>query len=68
MTDVFELVEVGAGDVLDTVTFGSGGPSYATGVAEPMIASRLRLIPDREQAVASLEGWSNGYLATRRKP
>jgi hypothetical protein len=63
----FRFVEVGSGDVLDTVTFGVDAISYDTGEARDLVANRLRLAGgDIAQAAASLDGWSNGYLTAER--
>nr|WP_221374387.1 hypothetical protein [Actinoplanes polyasparticus] len=63
MTDVLQLVS--GDDVLDTVTFTGDEITYATGEARSLIESRLKLIPDRVQALRSLVGWSNGYVTVR---
>jgi hypothetical protein len=63
----FRFIEAGTGEVLDTVTFDGGSVGYATGEARELVANRLRLAGgDVAQVVASLDGWSNGYLTAER--
>ncbi len=66
MTERFDLVEVADGAVLDTIVFTDADVTYQTGEAQTLVESRMRLIPDREAMVLSLDGWSNGYVQILR--
>lgn len=66
---VVELVDAAnPSTVYDTVTFDGGAVIYDTGDARPIVESRQRLIADPGALVASFDGWSNGYVATRIVP
>lgn len=62
---VVELVDADSSEIYDTVTFDGDTVTYDTGDARSIVESRMRLIPDRGEMLASFDGWSNGYLATR---
>jgi hypothetical protein len=62
---VIQLVDARSGEVFDTVTFDGGRIAYDTGDARDLIESRAELAEDTGQLIASLDGWSNGYVATR---
>lgn len=63
---MFELIDVTTGEVLDTVTYGSG-VTYATGRAEDLVKARARRDGISEVAACGqlARGWTNGYRATR---
>jgi hypothetical protein len=62
---VIQLVDARTGEVYDTVTVDGARITYDTGDARDLIESRARLADGTDQLIASLDGWSNGYVATR---
>lgn len=62
---VIQLVDAATGVVYDTVTFTGDRIAYGSGDARDLVESRARLAGDTGELIASLDGWSNGYVATR---
>ena len=64
---ILEYVSIGTGKVLDTVTVPDDDRpiEYATGGARSQIAAIQRVVKDRAELIAALDGWTNGYVQLR---
>lgn len=65
-----EFVDVRTGKVLDVIRLSSDGLRYDTGRAGDVVATESRRFKLEPAAMYDrlAEGWSNGYVATRRGP